>query len=155
MLDPSLALIQTKGNLLLSPDGLQSGSGPMKMSDEMAYFYENAKRFRTRKRAPNDAFDEPTQEFVGAIGNLYGRKQLSPPFLTREYARRWLAEGIPAAHCLEIIREHLEVCAHQYRSGSGDQWIDRVDALIHFKWYAREPTPPVWDMWDHLETWFT
>jgi hypothetical protein len=122
----------------------------MRISDELRYLLENAIRFRTRKRTPNDAFDEPPQEFVGAIGNLYGRKQLSPPLLTREYASRWLAEGISAAHCLEIIRKHLEVCAHQYRSGSGDRGIDWVDAIIHFKWYAREP-----DMWDHPEIWFT
>jgi hypothetical protein len=89
MLDRSLTLIQTKGNNLLSRDGLQSGGSPMKMSDEMAYFYDNAKRFRTRKRAPDDAFDEPPQEFVGAIGNLYGRKQLSPvPAATKDAAAR-------------------------------------------------------------------
>jgi hypothetical protein len=127
----------------------------MKNSDVLDYFLENARRFRTTKRAPNDTFDEPPKEFVGAIGNLYVRKQLSPPFSIKEYARRWLAEGISAAHCLRIIRAHLEACAHQYRSGSGDRGIDWVDAIIHLKWYAREPSPPVFDMWDQPEGWFS
>jgi hypothetical protein len=56
---------------------------------------------------------------------------------------------------LDRVRKVRRHWAHQYRLGSGDQWIDWVDALIHLKWYAREPMPPVWDMWDHPETWFT
>jgi hypothetical protein len=67
-------------------------------------------------------------------------------FLLKEYAKRWLAEGV-------VIRKHLEICAHQYRSGSGDKGINWVDAVIHTTWYSRDAGPPVIDMWDHPETW--
>jgi hypothetical protein len=101
----------------------------MKDSDDLACFPEQVDRFGTRKRAWNGDFDE-LQLFLGAIGNLYVRKQLSPPFLLKEYATRWIADGIPLAHCVEQVRKHLDNCRHQYRAGSGDRGISWVDRLI-------------------------
>jgi hypothetical protein len=89
----------------------------MIISDELAHLLEQARRIRSEKRAANDGSGQPPKQFVGAIGNLYGRKQLSPPFDISDYAKRWLAAGIPPEHCLEQIRNHLEICGHQ--SGAG------------------------------------
>jgi hypothetical protein len=125
----------------------------MIISDDLAHLVEESRGFRTGKRAANDRSEPPPKEFIGAIGNLYARKQLSPPFDINDYAKRWLAAGIPPEHCLDTIRKHLEICAHQYRCGSGDKGIDWVDALIHSTWYNRNAGPPIVDMWDHSETW--
>jgi hypothetical protein len=99
----------------------------MKDSDDLACFFGDG--LGTRKRAWNDDFDK-LQVFLGAIGNMYVRKQLSPPFLLKEYATRWIADGIPLAHCAEQFRKHLDNCSHQYRVGSGDKGISWVDHLI-------------------------
>jgi hypothetical protein len=107
----------------------------MKDSDDLDCFLEPSDRFGTRKRAWNDDFGE-LQVFIGAIGNLYGRKKLSPPFLLKEYATRWMADGIPVAHCVEQVRKHLDNCGHQYRVGSGDKGISCVDRLIRTTWQS-------------------
>src|SRR5580700_5669274 len=91
-----------------------------------------------QESAWNGDFDE-LQLFLGAIGNLYVRKQLSPPFLLEEYATRWIADGIPLAHCIEQIRKHLDNCRHQYRVGSGDKGISWVDHLIRTTWQSGNP----------------
>jgi hypothetical protein len=107
----------------------------MKDSDDLACFLEQSDRFGTRKRAWNDDFGE-LQVFLGAIGNLYVRKRLSPPFSLKEYATRWMADGIPLAHCVEQVRKHLDNCRHQYRVGSGDKGISWVDDLIRTTWQS-------------------
>jgi hypothetical protein len=115
------------------------------------YLLEDARRLR-RLRAANHASDQPPKGLVGAIGNLYVRKQLSPPFHISDYVKRWLAAGIPPEHFLEQIRKHLDICAHQYRCGSGDKGIDWLDALIQSTWYNRNVGPAIDDWWNHPET---
>jgi hypothetical protein len=110
----------------------------MNDSDDPACVLEPSDRLGTRKRAWNGDFDE-LQLFLGAIGNLYVRKKLSPPFLLKEYATRWIADGIPLAHCVEQVRKHLDNCRHQYRVGSGDKGISWVDRLIRTTWQSSNP----------------
>jgi hypothetical protein len=61
--------------------------------------------------------------FRGRIGNLYGKKNLCPPFELTRYAQGWWIDGIEPAHCIEQVRRHLEQCSHQYRCGSSDKGI--------------------------------
>jgi hypothetical protein len=110
----------------------------MEDSDDLDCFPEQVDRFGTRKRAWNDDVAE-RQLFLGEIGNLYGRKQLSPPFSLKEYATRWMADGIPRAHCVEQVRKHLDTSGHQYRVGSGDKGISWVDDLIRATWQSGNP----------------
>jgi hypothetical protein len=89
--------------------------------------------------AERTQFDLMKSMTLGEIGNLYGRKQLSPPFSLKEYATRWMADGIPRAHCVEQVRKHLDTCGHQYRVGSGDKGISWVDHLIRATWQSGNP----------------
>jgi hypothetical protein len=75
-----------------------------------------------------DSYDLNT--FLGRIGNLYVRKNLSPPFDLKLFAEGWLLDGISFQHCFEKIRDHLEVHSRQYRFGSGDDSLRVVDAII-------------------------
>jgi hypothetical protein len=124
----------------------------MTPADDQAYLLEESRRFRTGLQAPNHASDQAPKGLVGAIGNMYARKQLSPPFHTSDYVKRWLTAGIPPEHFLEQVRKHLKISAHLYRCGSGDKGIDWLDALIHSTWHKRSVELPE-DAWDHPETW--
>src|ERR1700722_18338320 len=72
--------------------------------------------------------------FRGRIGNLYGKKNLCPPFELRRYAQGWWNDGIEPAHCIEQVHRHLEQCSHQYRCGSSDKGIFWVDRAIRDTW---------------------
>jgi hypothetical protein len=76
--------------------------------------------------------------FRGRVGNLYGKKNICPPFELTRYAQGWWGDGIEPAHCIEQIRHHLEICSGQYRCGSGDKGIDWVDKMIRKTW---KPAP--------------
>jgi hypothetical protein len=83
--------------------------------------------------------------FRGRIGNLYGKKNLSPPFELRRYAQAWWIDGIEPAHCIEQVRRHLEQCSHQYRCGSSDKGIFWVDRSIRDTWNPVKSPDPLLD----------
>jgi hypothetical protein len=114
----------------------------MKMSDELAYLLEDAKRFERRIRAANDRFAQPPTEFVGALSNLFVRKNICPPFLLARFAARWLADEISPAHCIEEVRKQLEICAYR-PSGSSDGLIAWIDVNVRGAWFKRNQSPGV------------
>jgi hypothetical protein len=73
-------------------------------------------------------------DFLGQIGNLYVRAGLSPPFQLKEYAEKWLAEGISPSHCIEQIRIDLERYGRSIASGSGDRHLSIVHSVIRRTW---------------------
>jgi hypothetical protein len=73
-------------------------------------------------------------EFVGRIGCLYGRHRLCPPFLLRDFAAAWLADGIAPPHCLAVVDRHLQAHAASCRSGCGDRLLPYLDKLVRFEW---------------------
>jgi hypothetical protein len=81
-----------------------------------------------------DDLDEMTK-FLGRAGNLYGRKNLCAPFRLKEFAEVWRLEGIPLSHCIEQIIRHLAESSGQYRCGSGDGGLARLDAEIRQSWH--------------------
>jgi hypothetical protein len=87
-----------------------------------------------------DDLDEMTT-FLGRAGNLYGKKNLCPPFRLRELAEAWRMEGIPLSHCIDQISRHLAESSGQYRCGSGDGGLARLDAEIRQSWH-RLSRPP-------------
>jgi hypothetical protein len=74
------------------------------------------------------------KRFVGAIGNLFGRKYLSPPFCISEYAAEWMRDGISRLHCLEQIGKLLDMPEHQHRPGAGDNLIEEMNQIIRTSW---------------------
>jgi hypothetical protein len=77
--------------------------------------------------------DFPT--FLGRAGNLYGRKNLSPPFRLKEFAEAWRLEGISPQHCIDKIQSHLDENSGRYRCGSGDGGMVWLDRVIRDSWY--------------------
>jgi hypothetical protein len=81
-----------------------------------------------------DDFDDfPT--FLGRAGNLYGKKNLSPPFRLKEFAEAWVMEGISLSHCIEQISIHLNENSSRYRCGSGDGGLASLDVEIRQSWH--------------------
>jgi hypothetical protein len=62
------------------------------------------------------------------------RAGLSPPFQLKEYAERWLAEGISPSHCIEQIRLYLEQHARSITSRSGERTLLFLDPIIRRTW---------------------
>ena len=117
--------------------------GPILYLDGPEAFLEAVAKdgtLRDEKASTERQLDE-LQVFLGTIGNLYVRKQLSPPFSLKDYAMRWMADGIPLEHCVEQVRKHLDTCGHQYRVGSGDKGISWVDQVIRRTWQSSNPRP--------------
>jgi hypothetical protein len=84
--------------------------------------------------------------FLGRVGNMYGKKDICPPFELRRYAQAWWEDGIEPAHCLEQIHNHLERCSFQYRRcRSGDKGMFWVDKTIRETWERVKPRHPVLD----------
>jgi hypothetical protein len=79
--------------------------------------------------------------FLGRAGNLYGRKDLCPPFHLTEFAQAWVLEGISLSHCIEQISIHLDENSGRYRGGSGDWGLRWLDQIIRKSWY-RLTRPP-------------
>jgi hypothetical protein len=87
-----------------------------------------------------DDLDEMTT-FLGRAGNLYGKKNLCPPFRLKEFAEAGRLEGIPLSHCIEQISRHLAENSGRYRCGSGDGGLPSLDAEIRHSWH-RLTRPP-------------
>jgi hypothetical protein len=89
---------------------------------------------------------EDFDAFLGRVGNLYGKKDICPPFELRRYAGGWWEDGIDPAHCLEQIEHHLEICSGQYqRCRSGDKWFVWLDERIRKTWERVKPLHPLLD----------
>lgn len=73
-------------------------------------------------------------EFLGAIGNLYVRADLSTPIYLEESVSSWLSDGIPPLLCLKVIAEYLSKYAASIYSRSGNSTLPIVDRLIREKW---------------------
>jgi hypothetical protein len=84
--------------------------------------------------------DEMTT-FLGRAGNLYGRKNLCPPFHLMEFAQAWVLEGISLSHCIEQISAHLDENSGRYRGGSGGWGLRWLDQIIRKSWYQRTRPP--------------
>jgi hypothetical protein len=72
--------------------------------------------------------------FLGRVGCLYVRRNLSPPFHLRAFAEAWRLDGINLSYCLAQIESHLAENAGQYRSGSGDGRLRWLDQLVRQGW---------------------
>jgi hypothetical protein len=101
------------------------------MNNDLARFLEDFKRLEQQMPA-NDP--NKLKRFVGAIGNLFGRKNFSPPFHISEYAAGWTCDGISRLHCLEQIGKLLDMPEHQYRRGAGDNLIEEMNQIIRTSW---------------------
>jgi hypothetical protein len=101
------------------------------MNNDLARFLEDFER-REKKMPANDP--GKLKRFVGAIGNLFVRKGLSPPFHISEYAAGWMRDGICRVHCLEQIGKLLDMPEHQYRRGAGDSLIEEMNQIIRTSW---------------------
>jgi hypothetical protein len=74
------------------------------------------------------------KHFIGAIGNLYVRANLSTPFDLAKYAKAWPDDGITPSHCIEQARLYLNRYAQYYRLGSGDSSLPILDRIIRKTW---------------------
>jgi hypothetical protein len=58
-------------------------------------------------------------ELLARVGNIFVRKNLSPPFHLKPAVEGWLRQGVTPAEIVRIVQEHLQSERHRY-SGSGD-----------------------------------
>jgi hypothetical protein len=79
--------------------------------------------------------------FIGAIGNLYVKANLSTPLDLARYAKGWLDEGITPSHCIEQARLYLDRYAQYYRLGSGEGSLPFLDRIIHKTWLEFQYLP--------------
>jgi hypothetical protein len=79
--------------------------------------------------------------FIGAIGNLYVRRNLSTPLDLVRYAKGWLEDGISPSHCIEQTRLYLERYGHVYRLGSGEGSLPCLDRIIRKTWLELQYFP--------------
>jgi len=79
--------------------------------------------------------------FIGAIGNLYGKANLSTPLDLVKYAKGWLEEGISPSHCIEQTRLYLDRYARSYRLGSGEGSLPYLDKIIRKTWLESQYPP--------------
>jgi hypothetical protein len=101
------------------------------MNNDLARFLEDFKHLEKQMPA-NDP--NKLKRFVGAIDNLFGRKNLSPPFHIPEYAAGWMRDGISRLHCLEQIGKFLDMPERQIRPGAGDNLIEEMNQIIRTSW---------------------
>jgi hypothetical protein len=80
-------------------------------------------------------------QFIGAIGNLYVRRNLSTPLDLKRYAKAWLEDGISPSHCIEQTRLYLERYGHAYRVGSGESSLPFLDKFIRKTWLELQYFP--------------
>ncbi len=101
------------------------------MNNDLARFLEDFERLENQMPANHP---DKLKRFVGAIDNLFVRKNLSPPFHISEYAEGWMRDGISRLHCLEQIGKVLDMPERQYRRGGGDNLIEEINRIICISW---------------------
>jgi hypothetical protein len=77
-------------------------------------------------------------EIVGAVGNIYVRRGLSPPAQLHSAAKHWL--GLSVEEIIDAIERHFDEHRRRYTSGSGDGLFWMVEAAVRKAWREKHPS---------------
>src|SRR5260370_41898970 len=86
--------------------------------------------------------DDEAAEIVARVGNLYMRKNLSPPFNLYSAVRHW--SGLSQDEIVEVVEKHFAEHRRRYTCGSGDGHFWMVEAAIRKAIETKHPSrdPP-------------